>query len=100
MTNDEPTTEPPALPPVAATEDKTADEGAKPVPNSKPRPAAPLNPDDTYVYKDYAQAPLESLDTATCHKKIPPACLQAQKLPSKMAVMLVDPGELNLNFVR
>jgi hypothetical protein len=95
-TNEPPTEEPPpppALPDIAATEEKTTDKGDKPVPNSKPRPA-PLTPGETYVYKDYAQTPLESLDTDTCHKKIPPACLQAQKLPSKMAVMLVDPGEL------
>jgi len=96
-TNETPKVEPPpALPDIDATEEKTTEKGAKPVPNAKPRPA-PLNPDDTYVYKDYASVPLEALDTDTCHKKIPPACLQAQKLPSKMAVMLVDPGELKLN---
>lgn len=87
---------PPALPDMNATEEKTTttttEKGAKPLPNAKPR-AAPT-PDDTYVYKDYASVPAESLDTDTCHKKVPPACLQAQKLPSKMAVMLVDPGEL------
>ncbi len=89
---------PPALPDIAAAEEEkttTATEkkgAAKAVPNAKPRPAQ-SNPDDTYVYKDYATVSLESLDTDTCHKKVPPACLQAQKLPSKMAVMLVDPGE-------
>lgn len=96
---------PPALPDIPATEGEekatttTATEkkgAAKVVPNAKPRPAH-SNPDDTYVYKDYAAVSLESLDTDTCHKKVPPACLQAQKLPSKMAVMLVDPGELKLN---
>jgi len=96
-TNETPKVEPPpALPDIDATEEKTTEKGAKPVPNAKPRPA-PLNPDDTYVYKDYASVPLEALDTDTCHKKVPPACLQAQKLPSKMAVMLVDPGELNVS---
>ena len=110
-TNDPTTDEPPkeedpvpvpALPDTTATDTITAaaeeetpdDVKGKPVPNSKPRPA-PANPDDTYVYKDYAQTPLESLDTSTCHKKVPPQCLQAQKLPSKMAVMLVDPGEFS-----
>ncbi|KAL7498834.1 hypothetical protein ACHAWT_010797 [Skeletonema menzelii] len=81
-----------------ATEEKTTttttEKGAKPLPNAKPR-AAPT-PDDTYVYKDYASVPAESLDTDTCHKKVPPACLQAQKLPSKMAVMLVDPDLMHV----
>ena len=92
----------PALPDISVTEEKSTEEKStdKPVsvPNAKVRPAAaPLAPapDDTYVYKDYAQTPLESLDTTTCHKKPPPACLQAQKLPAKMAVILVDSGELN-----
>jgi hypothetical protein len=93
-TNDPPTEEPPpALPDIAATEEKSTDKGDK----KAKLPPAPMIPGDTYVYKDYAQTPLESLDTDTCHKKIPPACLQAQKLPSKMAVMLVDPGELCYN---
>lgn len=83
---------PPALPDITATEEdkKTT---------TKEKAAKPLtrNPDDTYVYKDYASVSPESLDTnATCHKKVPPACLQAQKLPSKMAVMLVDPGEFKV----
>jgi len=99
--HDEKVEAPPALPDIAATEEEekttttttTENKGAaKAVPNAKPRPAH-TNPDDTYVYKDYATVSLESLDTDTCHKKAPPACLQAQKLPSKMAVMLVDPGE-------
>mmetsp|Transcript_26202 Transcript_26202/g.39062 ORF Transcript_26202/g.39062 Transcript_26202/m.39062 type:complete len:415 (+) Transcript_26202:105-1349(+) len=95
-TNETPKVEPPpALPDIDATEEKTTEKGAKPVPNAKPRPA-PLNPDDTYVYKDYASVPLEALDTDTCHKKVPPACLQAQKLPSKMAVMLVDPDLMHI----
>jgi len=93
---------PPALPDIEATEEKTTTENkeenvgaAKVVPNAKPRPAH-TNPDDKYVYKDYASASLESLDTDTCHKKVPPACLQAQKLPSKMAVMLVDPDLMHI----
>ena len=90
--NDHPKVEaPPALPDITVTteEDKKT--------TTKGKAAKPLtrNPDDTYVYKDYASVSPESLDAnATCHKKVPPACLQAQKLPSKMAVMLVDPGEL------
>jgi len=67
----------------------------KPVPNAKPRPDN-ADADDTYIYKDYAQTPIESLDTSTCHKKVPPQCLQAQKLPSKMALMLADPGQYKL----
>jgi hypothetical protein len=105
MKTNDPTTEEskdhppvPALPDTDITEEETtSDAKGKPVPNSKPRPA-PVNTDDTYVYKDYAQTPLESLDTSTCHKKVPPQCLQAQKLPSKLAVMLTDPGELNITF--
>lgn len=107
MKTNDPTTEEskehppvPALPDTditTAEEETASDAKGKPVPNSKPRPA-PVNPDDTYVYKDYAQTPLESLDTSTCHKKVPPPCLQAQKLPSKLAVMLTDPGELNITF--
>lgn len=100
MKTNDPTTEEskehppvPALPDTditTAEEETASDAKGKPVPNSKPRPA-PVNPDDTYIYKDYAQTPLESLDTSTCHKKVPPPCLQAQKLPSKLAVMLTDP---------
>lgn len=107
MKTNDPTTEEskehppvPALPDtdITAEEETASDAKGKPVPNSKPRPA-PVNPDDAYVYKDYAQTPLESLDTSTCHKKVPPQCLQAQKLPSKLAVMLTDPGELNIYFL-
>ena len=96
-TNEQPTEEqPPALPAIGAPEENPV-ERTKPVPNSKPRPATTY--DDTYVYTDFAQASIESLDKATSHKKVPPPCLQAQKLPSKMAVMLVDPGEELIFFV-
>ncbi len=104
MKTNDPTTEEskehppvPALPDTDITAEEETDAKGKPVPNSKPRPA-PVDPDDAYVYKDYAQTPLESLDTSTCHKKVPPQCLQAQKLPSKLAVILTDPGELNITF--
>lgn len=106
MKTNDPTTEEskehppvPALPDTDITAEETAsDAKGKAVPNSKPRPA-PVNSDDTYIYKDYAQTPLDSLDTSTCHKKVPPQCLQAQKLPSKLAVMLTDPGKLNIYFL-
>ena len=62
-------------------------------PNSKPREVEPA-PVDTYVYRDFANAEPSALNTGTCHKRMPPQSLQSQKLPSKLAAMLSDPGEL------
>lgn len=55
----------------------------------------PVDPDeDTYVYRDFSTVPapnnMPSTNMATLHH---PQSLQAQKLPAKLATMLVDQGE-------
>ena len=63
------------------------------IPNSKPRPPQPTNV-QTYVYKDYANCEPETLvESGTCHDRVLSKNLQTQKLPSKLAAMLQDPGE-------
>ena len=65
---------------------------ASTTPNSKPRQqqAKKLQ---TYLYQDFADAEPSALKTGTCHERVPPQSLQSQKLPSKLAAMLGDPGE-------
>ena len=64
-------------------------------PNSKPREKE-QKPIETYVYRDFANAEETTLDNGNCHGegRVPAASLQSQKLPSKLAAMLSDPGEL------
>ena len=62
-------------------------------PNSKPREKEQA-PIETYVYRDFANAEPANLNTGMCHEgRMPPQSLQSQKLPSKLAAMLSDPGE-------
>ena len=48
-----------------------------------------------YTYRDFANADQTTLDHGNCHGggRVPAASLQSQKLPSKLAAMLSDPGE-------
>eukprot|EP00581_Thalassiosira_minuscula_P006730 CAMPEP_0183704728 /NCGR_PEP_ID=MMETSP0737-20130205/2013_1 /TAXON_ID=385413 /ORGANISM="Thalassiosira miniscula, Strain CCMP1093" /LENGTH=514 /DNA_ID=CAMNT_0025931709 /DNA_START=146 /DNA_END=1690 /DNA_ORIENTATION=+ len=59
-------------------------------PNSKPRQQQTKNV-QTYVYQDFANAEPSTLNTGTCHERVPPQSLQSQKLPSKLSAMLSDP---------
>ena len=63
------------------------------IPNTKPREqkAAPAKL-QTYVYQDFANSEPSALG-GTSHERVPPQNLQSQKLPSKLAAMLQDPGE-------
>ena len=65
---------------------------ASTIPNSKPREQSPKKL-QTYVYQDLANAEPSQLNSNTCHERVPPQSLQSQKLPSKLAAMLSDPGE-------
>ena len=62
-------------------------------PNSKPRQQSATTL-QTYLYQDFANAEPTALNTGTCHERVPPHSLQSQKLPSKLAAMLSDPGTL------
>lgn len=76
-----------------------ADAVLPPAPNSKPRERDPA-PIETYVYRDFARAEPSTINTGTSHERMPPQSLQSQKLPSKLAAMLSDPGESCWGFVR
>ncbi len=60
-------------------------------PNSKPRKPEPE--EETYVYRDCSRIP------APPQQSLNPQSLEAQKLPSKLASMLSDPGEISNPFV-
>ena len=62
------------------------------IPNSKPREVEQVT--ESYVYRDFASADPGQLEPGIAHKNMPPSALQSQKLPSKLAAMLQDPGEL------
>ncbi len=64
---------------------------ASTIPNSKPREQPKKL--QTYIYQDFANAEPSMLNSNTCHERVPPQSLQSQKLPSKLAAMLSDPGE-------
>ena len=61
--------------------------------NSKPRPPQATNV-QTYVYQDYANCEPETL-VESGHDRVLSKNLQTQKLPSKLAAMLQDPGEFS-----
>ena len=61
------------------------------IPNSKPREVEQVT--ESYVYRDFASADPGQLEPGIAHKNMPPSALQSQKLLSKLAAMLQDPGE-------
>ena len=54
---------------------------------------------ESYVYRDFASADPGQLETGIAHKNMPPSALQSQKLPSKLAAMLGDPGECLVDLI-
>lgn len=84
--------EEPKKSPEDAAADKETDKHLDPTPNSKPREDDPT-PVETYVYRDFANSDLSTLGDGANNEKMPPPSLQSQKLPSKLAAMLSDPGK-------
>ena len=67
------------------------------IPNSKPREVEQVT--ESYVYRDFASADPGQLEPGIAHKNMPPSALQSQKLPSKLAAMLSDPGECLVDLI-